>query len=338
MVGSLTTTVQWLTDWETAAALPAASGAAAPSAETLTLHHPDAHGVVLAGGKVAARCSVWTDGAIQFEGRPAGVIGHFAATTRAGPAAGKLLEAATERIRQAGLAAAIGPMDGNTWRRHRFLTERGDRPLFFLEADNSDEWPAWWQAAGFAPVANYYSAITPDLAWEDARVPLAAQRLPAAGVTLRPLEPSRFEAELRAILALSVEAFAKNFLYTPIGPEEFIAQYRAMERRVRPEFVQLAEADGRLAGFCFAVPDLAQAARGEAVTNLVTKTLAVRPGRRFAGLGAILVAAVRTAARHAGFRHMIHAYMHADNSSLNLSAHEATVFRRYTLLAHRTAP
>jgi hypothetical protein len=62
----------------------------------------------------------------------------------------------------------------------------------------------------------------------------------------------------------------------------------------------------------------------------------VRPGRRFAGLGAMLLALVQDAARRAGFRRIIHAYMHESNQSLNLSAHYARVFRRYHLLARPT--
>ena len=36
---------------------------------------------------------------------------------------------------------AVGPMDGSTWRRYRFITERGAEPAFFLETYNPDVWP-----------------------------------------------------------------------------------------------------------------------------------------------------------------------------------------------------
>jgi GNAT superfamily N-acetyltransferase len=330
--------VRWLTSWTEAAGMPVAAGAESPGVETLAHQRPSVHGVVLARERVVARCSVWTDGVIALAGRPAGVIGHFVAAAEARSAVRELLEAAVARVHAAGLTCAIGPMDGNTWRRHRFITERGTEPLFFLEADNADEWPEWWGAAGFAPVANYFSAMMADLALEDARVPRAAERLRAEGVMVRQLQPQRFEAELRAIHALSLQAFTRNFLYTPIGAEEFVAQYRAVERLVNPEFVWLAERAGALVGFVFAVPDHAQAARGEPVTTLIAKTLAVLPDRRFAGLGAVLLSMVQTAARRAGYQRIIHAYMHESNQSLNLSARSAQVFRRYTLLAHGPGP
>jgi len=329
--------VAWLTSWADAPITLPAPGAEGPDSALLALHRPEAHGIAIAGGRVLARCSLWTDGTVRLEGEPVGVIGHFAAAAGADTAVRLLLDAATARAHSAGLTRVIGPMDGNTWRRHRFITERGAEPLFFLESDNPDAWPDWWRAAGFTPLASFFSAMATDLARPDDRVPRARARLEAAGLVLRPLRPDRLGEELRKIHALSLESFARNFLYVPIGEEEFVGQYRAVASTVRPEFVQLAELNGELAGFLFAIPDLAQAARGEPVTSLVLKTLAIRPGRQFAGLGAVLNAIVQESAHRAGFRRIIHAYMHEHNSSLNLSAHSARVFRRYTLFARSTA-
>lgn len=330
--------VSWLTDWVAAAEMPAERGAEGPGAAELAQTAPAAHGVVWARDQVVARCSVWSDGAVQRDGKPVGVIGHFAAAPDAREAAVELLHDATRQLRAAGLATAVGPMDGNTWRKYRFISERGAEPLFFLESDNPAEWPEWWQAAGFAPCASYYSALTDDLAWVDPRAARAEARLQAEGIALRCLEPARFEAELRAIHALSLESFAGNFLYTPIGAEEFVARYRPIASRVRPEFVWLAERAGELVGFVFCLPDFTQAARGERITTLVVKTLAVRPGRAYAGLGAVLMPRVRAAARAAGFTRLVHAYMHEANASLRLSAHYARTFRRYVLLASPLTP
>ncbi|HEX2099923.1 MAG TPA: GNAT family N-acetyltransferase, partial [Candidatus Synoicihabitans sp.] len=124
-----------------------------------------------------------------------------------------------------------------------------------------------------------------------------------------------------------------NYLYTPLPREAFIAQYRAVQARVRPELVLLAEHAGRAVGYVFAVPDLAQAQRGEPVSTFIVKTLAVLPGRTYAGLGALLLAAVHDAARGLRFQRVIHALMHENNRSRNLSAHYAQTIRRYTLFS-----
>lgn len=330
--------VQWLMDWTNCETAPAADGAEGPRAAELAQTAPDAHGVMWERGQVVARCSVWSRGTPTLAGRPVGVIGHFAAAPGARGAAVELLQAAAGHLRAAGLTAAVGPMDGNTWRKYRLVSERGAEPLFFLEADNPSEWLEWWQAAGFAPLASYYSALTDDLTWVDPRAARAEERLRGEGVALRCLQPERYDAELRAIHALSLEAFADNFLYTPIGVEEFVLRYRAIANLVRPEFVWLAERAGKLVGFVFCLPDYTQTGRGEPITTLIVKTLAVRPGRTFAGLGAVLMPQVRAAARAAGFTRLIHAYMHEANASLRLSAHYARVFRRYVLLARQLIP
>ena len=100
---------------------------------------------------------------------------------------------------------------------------------------------------------------------------------PTAGIAIRTFDPGRADAELRRIFALSLAAFSRNFLYTPISEAEFLAQNNAVLPFVRPELVLLAEKDGALAGFMFALPDVLQARRGEAVDTVILKTIAVHP-------------------------------------------------------------
>src|SRR5207247_6343770 len=123
---------------------------------------------------------------------------------------------------------AVGPMDGTTWRRYRFMVERGSEPVFFLEPDNPDDWPLHWSAAGFSPLATYTSAVNDDLDIEDTRTAAARARLTGAGISIRTFDPARADAELRRIFTLSLRAFSRNFLYTPIAEAEFVGQYHAV--------------------------------------------------------------------------------------------------------------
>jgi GNAT superfamily N-acetyltransferase len=284
-------------------------------------------------GNGHAEASLWWTHVPPLAGERLGVIGGFAATDP--EVAGQLLERATEALRSHGCTLAVGPMDGNTWRRYRFVTDAGTEPPFFLEPTNPPEWPGWWRSAGFAPLAEFYSSATTDLAGRDPRLDAVSARMAAEGVAIRPLEPAQFEAELRRIYEVSVVSFRENYLYTPLPQEAFLAQYRAIQNRVRPELVLLAEHAGRPVGYVFAMPDLAQAQRGAPVTTVIVKTLAVLPGRAYAGLGALLLGEVHTAARRLGFSRAIHALMHETNKSRNLSAHYAEVIRRYTLFSRR---
>jgi L-amino acid N-acyltransferase YncA len=298
-------------------------------AELLGRHRVDAHYRVMDGDEVTARASLWWRDVPLVEGERLGVVGHFAATDAT--AAGMLLSQCLARLQAQACSLAVGPMDGNTWRRYRFVTEAGHAPPFFLEPENPASYPGYFVAAGFTPVAEYTSAIVHDLTTQDVRIPRAIARLRDAGISWRPLDMARFEAELRAIYRLSVESFARNFLYTPIGEAEFLAQYTAIAPYVRPELTLMAEQDGVLLGYLFGIPDLNQAQRGEQVDSFIVKTVAVMPGRRAAGLGSVLVAESHRIAHERGYRRAIHALMHAANNSRNISAHYARTMRRYTL-------
>lgn len=289
----------------------------------------DAHVVVLSDDEApAARASLWWRETPALDGRKIGAIGHYAANRE--DDARWLLDAACRRLAEQGCERAVGPMDGNTWRRYRWLTGRGEEPAFLMEPDNPDAWPWHWQAAGFTALASYFSALNSDLAYEDAQVARGGERLHRAGVTVRPLDPGQFEEELRKIYAVSVRAFPGNYLYTPLPEAEFLAQYAAVRERLRPELVLLAEHAGQPAGYVFAMPDWL---RGAAMDTAIVKTVAAIPGRNYAGLGTWLVARAQIAARELGFRRVIHALMHESNNSLNLSARYARPFRRYTLFS-----
>lgn len=284
-------------------------------------------------GQPAGRCSLWWTQTPALDGQRLGYIGHFAVTD--GSAAVPLLDRACSELAAHGCTLAVGPIDGNTWQRYRFITERGDEPPFFLEPDNPDEWPGLFLAAGFMPLAQYCSALNSDLAVIDSRMTLAAQQVHDRGIIIRPIEADQFDAELRRIHALSLLSFRDNFLYTPIGEQEFVEMYSAIRPYLRPDLVLLAERKDELLGFIFAMPDLNQAKRGEPMDTVIVKTMAIHPEHAGFGLGGVLMARVQEAAHRAGFRRAIHALFHEDNRSGRISGRTAKVFRRYTLYTRR---
>ncbi len=222
-------------------------------------------------------------------------------------------------------------MDGNTWRRYRFISERGDEPVFFLEPDNPDRWPLEFQANGFAPLANYTSALTSDLTLEDKRLNGVRRHVSQNGIRLRELEMARFETELERIHALSAESFRDNFLYTPIDRAEFLLMYTKVKPFVQPALTLLAELEGELVGYVFAIPDIMQKQRGQTIDTFIIKTVAVAPAHRGAGLGGLLVGEVQHKAYALGYRKAIHALMYEGNKSRNISSHYAKTMRRYSL-------
>jgi predicted N-acetyltransferase YhbS len=88
--------------------------------------------------------------------------------------------------------------------------------------------------------------------------------------------------------------------------------------------------EGECCGFIFAIPDYQQLQRGEKLSRLIVKTLAVSAKRRSAGLGSILVEEVQKKAIEKGFTEAIHALMYSQNNSTNIGKF-SRVMRRYTL-------
>jgi GNAT superfamily N-acetyltransferase len=260
------------------------------------------------------------------------VIGHYASADARSAAV--LLAHACGVLGAHECAVAVGPMDGTTWRRYRFIVERGAEPPFFLEPDNPDDWPGHWKAAGFETLATYTSALNDDLALTDPRTDARRERLAAAGIAIRTFDPLRAGTELQRMFALSLAAFSRNFLYTPISEAEFLSQQTSLLPYVRPELVLLAEQGDRLVGFMFAVPNVLEAPSGLGAT-VIMKTMAVDPSVGGMGLGATMFDLAQRSARQLGFRRAIHALIHESNVSGRISDRYARVIRRYALFSRK---
>lgn len=272
-------------------------------------------------GHLHAQAGLWWREVPTFGTETVGCLGAF--ETSSADAARALLEAALQHLRERGCTLAIGPMDGNTWRRHRFVIEDSGEPPFFLEPQNPPEYPAYFTAAGFRPLATYSSSALP-LAGAAPDLTRAMQRLGQRGITIRDLDAAHFRRELDAIYDVCLASFSENFLYTPISREEFVGSYAKVEPLVDPALVRIAELHGEVIGFLFALPDEGK--------RVVLKTLAVDPHHRFGGLGSVLVAQVQERARAQGSVEAIHALQHDSNSSRRITArHHARIIRRYAL-------
>lgn len=280
-----------------------------------------------------ASCSIRSD--VRGVLDRCGMIGHYERADHA-DAGIELLHATVDDLVTGGADRILGPMNGSTWGRYRLALPPGLReeaePPFLSEPMNPPDYVLDFEAAGFRVAATYESAIVENLGEADPRRDELAERVRARGATIRPLDPGRFDDELRAIYDLSVAAFGQNLFYSPIAFDEFRARYTPLRPLLDPDLVRLAEdAEGRLLAFVFAFPDLLSAPPGARPTRVVLKTLASAPAARALGLGTFLTDEVRRIAHEKGYASVIHALMQADNESIRISRHSARVFRRYAL-------
>ena len=299
-------------------------------ASKLELDAPDQHLQITDGDALLARASVWLNGPRLQPNQTTGLIGHYAAdSARSGRA---ILEFACETLRRAGCVTAIGPMDGSTWKPYRLVSDAGRDAPFLLEPHNPPGWNAHFLDSGFAVLASYHSSLSLSPV-PDPRVPDVRERLTRSGVTTRAADPAQLEADLLALFDLALESFAGNFLYTALAKTDFLKLYRPLLERLPAGFTRIAEQDQRAVGFAFAVPDLL---RSEPDT-LILKTVGVRPGREYAGLGRLLGDELHDLARTMGMPRVIHALMHDANVSANSSARTSDVIRQYALYARALA-
>lgn len=291
----------------------------------------DEHWVIIdTNNNVLARLSLWFSNKVTLEDVRAGFIGHYAATNE--EAAEELLRHALAQLKNHGCQVAIGPLDGNTWRRYRFITERGSEPTYFLEPDNPDDYPQHFLNAGFTPLASYFSTVNNNLAVRDAKAAEIESDFNKRGITVRTFMPEQSDTELHNIFELSLKAFENNFLYSPIAEDEYSRKYRAVLPLTKPDLIFMVEHNGQLVGFQLAVPNWAE---GKNPSTVILKTLARHPSTDYAGMGRLLVDKLQHIAHSCGYKRVIHALIYDDNISAKISRHYANPIRRYTLYSHR---
>ena len=240
-------------------------------------HQVDAHWGLFDGEATTARCSLWWRDTPIYGGderagysHQVGLIGHFAAAND--EAATTLLDHACGELASQGCTLAVGPLDGNTWRDYRLVTESDQEPAFFLEPQNHFASPDQFRSCGFSDLAFYFSAITDDLRLKSERVQRIRCELADRGIQLRPLSDRHFEADLGQIHNVAHQAFQNNLMYQDIGADEFIEQYQPLRNEVPFDLILVAEQQGRAVGFVFAVPDFNQSQRGLPIDTAIVKT------------------------------------------------------------------
>jgi GNAT superfamily N-acetyltransferase len=302
-----------------------------PDAMAPPAEYPDARVFLTnTAGSVIAHAALWWKETPFLGDEHIGAIGGFAACDAR--SARRLLDGAAKHLRVAGCRIAVGPMNGNTWRRHRFVVESDGHGPFMLEPRNPPEYPCWWRQAGFTELSRYSSSSI-RLDGNPTVAPGLRERLVRSGLVIRQMDPHRYDDELRAIHAISLQSFVANFLYTPLEEEAFLDAYRMVRDRVDPCFVRIAERAGTACGFVFAIRDLEAESRG-GIPALIVKTLAVDPSSRCAGLGSLLVDEVHRCGWETGYTEAIHALQHETNTSLKITGrHQGGIFRRYALFS-----
>ena len=242
----------------------------------------------------------------------------------------RLIKAVAEKSRQMGKSLLIGPMNGSTWEEYRLAVDNANFTYLF-DLEHPAYYPDLLQAAGMEEFAGYTTNVDRQLSFDAHRLARAEQLLAPLQLTYRNIQLAHLEEELSAVHRFCMSAFAPNLLFTPVAAPRFQAKYLIVKALIRPEYVLLAEdAAGELCGLLFAIPNY-QDPDGK---GIVLKTLAKRPGKRYAGLATKLGAMFYEKIRADGFEYVIHAFMEDNNASNNVSAYfSGTPAKHYQLFS-----
>lgn len=301
------------------------------AADKITSERVDQHFAVMDSEQLLARCSVWWRDTVNVDGASTGAIGHYAATDEKSGQA--VLDYACRELKNRSCNLAVGPLDGNTWRRYRLITERGDAMPFFLEPDNPDDWPGHFRTSGFRTLASYVSEINPQMAVRQPELGSLRQKFTKLGVSIEPVSETESADDMNGIYDVICESFKDAFLYTKLDQESFQQMYAPLLQQVDPRLLLLARHAGRVVGFVFAPPDYLQQAYHGRIDTIVIKTIAILPDERYRGLGRLLIVDMLKNALDMRYTTAVSALMQTDNRSQAISSACAGPMRRYELFA-----
>lgn len=289
--------------------------------------------LVMDGANAVARASIYDNPRMEYAGHHAFSVGNYECADRADYAE-VLLAHITSTVKSWAGKQLIGPMNGSTWEGYRFLADH-QSPLFFTEPYHHLYYNAQFKAAGFEPVAHYYSNIDRDMELDIPEILARERELYAAGVTIRPIGLSNFEAEIGRVYDFNLLAFKTNFLYTPISREAFMKKYLQTRTYINPELTLLAEdVAGNLVGYFFCIHDFYNT---ESKT-LIVKTLARHPDPQWRGLGHVIGNVIYRKAVELGYTRAIHSFIYEQGTSTKLSTHfSGTHYRNYILYGKHIA-
>ncbi len=278
--------------------------------------------MVMRNGRIAARAAILPN---KHMATDIAVLGFFEAKDDR-EAVHSLFTDVEDYCRAAGKKRLVGPMNGSTWQSYRIALPFGEP--FLMDVVSQPYYLMLFEENGFQTISDYLSSkavLEPSCVsrWEERH-----KRLLARGFSIYTLDMKQVESQLKEIHALSLDAFSKNFLYTPISEEQFMAKYVPLMAAADPRFIFLLRNSlGHLVGFHFAMRNLLN----HETTELIQKTIALASELRGEGIGSFLMEHCRREALLNGYSSVIHALMHTDNVSAKFQFERHRVIRRYKL-------
>ena len=174
-----------------------------------------------------------------------------------------LFDHAAEELSSRGYDRMWGPMNPSINSECGFLVEPFDLPPVLLMPYNPPYYPQHTEALGHRKCQDLLGYWIDDPFERANSEPIqrlrrmakvARRKLPH--VTVRTLDRRRLDEDTASLNALFNKAREHNWGFVPLTDEEFRERVREMRMIVDPEFMYLAEADGKVIGCLMGLPDI----------------------------------------------------------------------------------
>ncbi len=167
-------------------------------------------------------------------------------------------------LRERGMVAARGPVNPSLSYTCGLLIDGFDHPPCFLMTYNPSYYASLVEACGYAKSQDLYAyemdqILLATLVARYKRAVLAA--LARSDLTVRPLNPKRFQAEIRTYLDIYNRSLDGTWGFTPLQPREARRIAAEMRHVIVPEFALFAEVGGQPVGALLALLDYNQIVR-----------------------------------------------------------------------------
>jgi hypothetical protein len=304
-------------------------------------HHPffeNAEMVTLLaerGGRVVGRLAVFINHIHNRKYREKrGFFGFFECINDRDAARG-LFDAGRRWLLERGMTAWRGPANPSLNYSCGLLIDGHDKPPVFLMTYNPPYYSALIEEYGFGKAQDLY-AYEMDVVHLAKLVerykPAVASALGDGGLSVRPLDPSRFDDEIRLYLDLYNKALEGTWGFTPLQPDEVKHIAAELRHVISPELVAFAMLGDKAVGAAFALLDYNQIIRKldgrllpfglfrlmwgrKRIDAARALTVTMLPGFQQSGFAIVLLDQLVEAARSRGLAHWEFSWVLETNAS-----------------------
>jgi GNAT superfamily N-acetyltransferase len=174
------------------------------------------------------------------------------------PAAKALFDAAKDWLHAQGMTSIRGPANPSLNYECGLLIEGFDTAPFFMMTHNKPYYARLVEAQGFGKVEDLYAfwGQLSMLSSLDAKLGVMVEGVKERfGVTVRPLDRSRFDEEVRMFLEIYNSSLSGTWGFVPLTPAEINHMAASLKHLIVPELALVAEVEGRPIGTVFCLLD-----------------------------------------------------------------------------------